>query len=167
MTKSKTSKYLPSADLKDAPVEFCWATFCKAILERGTERTLYNVLSSMKADILVSGEPDSKDIQMPLQELALYSLFKRKAGFEGQIDYPVVLEIENLETDLKELTVSLPPDASHSQQTVNFQRASVGIPSSEGEHFVTFRAFFKSGNKILGSAEFLVKARVSYERVGS
>lgn len=147
-TNSKNEKSL---------VKLNWATFCRAVLRReseqeDSERTIQHVLPSVEIQLLRAPEMPPV-INLGLGNVAIYALFQRVKGFDGDINTTVELDSNFPFAEAPRVAVVIPRGRSHSQITVNVQNLSLPIKTHLAYQVGEIYVQFKHGTQILGQTE--------------
>lgn len=156
----------------DVPIEFCWATFCRAVLDKRNEKTLYCVMPSARVEVGTEAPEGDSDgsadrIILPFGDMAVYALFKRKAGIDGHLSIPVQFEASGLNfVEQTELTITMTENNIHSQQILNFTNVNLELPAKSGRQRKDISLIFKSGNVELGKVEVNFDITVVHQRSG-
>lgn len=154
----------------ELPIEFCWATFCKAVLDKKAEKTLYGVMPSLRIEIGIGAEESGKEgspekILIPLGDISVYALFKRRPGFDGPLSVPIQFETSGPNfLERPELKVVMSEQNIHSQQVLNFMQANIEVPTKKGRHRKDMVLTFKSGNIELGKVELNLDITVIHQQ---
>lgn len=146
---------MPKKIQAEVPIEFCWGTFCKDVLSKNNERSLYSVSPSLRVELSLGGEPPEQ-IAFPIHPLGLFVVFRRRRGAGGLISEAIELERIGFEGEMiekPEITVRLEPLETHSQQVFDFSGAMLSVSSAPGIYEQEYGIIFKIGNNELGRVE--------------
>ncbi len=157
----KRSKNSPHAK-EDCPIEFCWGTFCRLSLQEpgSQEFSLISVLPTLKA-ILQFKPGASKNLIVSLGPLCAYSVFRRKAGFEGELQVSLDVDIDFPEQkSLSKALLLFAREHQSCQAIMKFMNPTINTNSTLGTKEFSCQVTFRYGNNVLSTVKLPVAIEV-------
>lgn len=146
------------------PVIFRWGTFCRSVLTDGENKTVHTVLPAMK--IIISVNPVHPEvpvpemtphISLPLGELALYAVFERSEGVEGEINVSLTPDFNLPLLEPKDIFLTLSPEHTHYQLALRFDQINISVPTNTDEQVLCLACSFKYNNDEIGKVSLPIK----------
>jgi len=151
---------------KELEIEFSWGTFCRGILDEGTERSLYHVMPALAANIEVEAAAKGEAVQISIGRLALYAVIARRPGVTGDVSFPLlvemVLEREGTKEGINKMELEIKIVGHHKTNQVAFRLGEVEIPimARTGLQELNLEARFSTAGQVLGSVRFPIECDV-------
>jgi len=132
------------------------------LTNKSGEKSLYGLLPGLRVELRV-GEGTPEVVPIPMPEFAVFVLFNRNDGVEGEVDVLVDLEWIELTPvhNLGPLPIRMEPHQDHYQLVVELENAGFNVSSKPGHRKKTLGVKFSCDGVELGKAEFLLNVDVA------
>ena len=151
---------MPSKQTKkpenECPVTFCWATFCKNVLQEhdSSERSLIGLLPGLRGGVsLPSSEVDEK-VALALGTMYVHAVFKRKEAFSGplNVNFTVDIRFENQESAAN-VSLNFSENNDYGQLSLKLANPSIEIPRNIGQYKLRAEVQFNVDSQPIGKVE--------------